>query len=369
MKRIGIDARLYYQTGVGVYLRNLISEISPLDKENQYYLYLRPQDKERFELPDNFIIRHTNASWHSFSEQWQFYWQLMSDRLDLMHFTYFSYPILYKKPYITTVHDVTPLLFKTGKASTKNPIIYWIKYKVFSYVLKSQINNSKHIITPTNAVKNQILSIYKNINHEKITSIYEGINQELLTCKIDVKQQNNILLKGKFMIYVGNFYPHKNVENLIKAFSIVKTQVKLILIGPHDHFSSQILNLIKVKKQEERIKLFDNANIQDLTFAYKNAVALIHPSRSEGFGLPIVEAMHFNLPIIASNIPVFQELLGSQYQSFNPENIVEIAEKISEFIKQDKQRTTYMNVDRFSFLEMAKKTLVIYKKILYSDLL
>lgn len=365
MKKIGIDARLYYQTGVGVYLRNLISEIGHLDKENQYYLYIRPQDKKKIEFPDNFIIRYTNAPWHSFAEQWQFYWQLMSDRLDLMHFTYFSYPILYKKPYIATVHDITPLLFKTGKASTKNPIIYWIKHKVFCYVLKSQIYNSEHVITPTIAVKDQILSIYKNIKNEEITSIYEGINQELLFCKTDAKQQDNPLFQGKFMIYVGNFYPHKNVENLIRAFSIAKTQVKLLLIGPHDHFSNRILNLIKAKNQEDRIKLFDNATIQDLTFAYKNAVALIHPSRSEGFGLPIVEAMHFDLPIIASNIPVFQELMENQNISFDPNNINEMAEKISEFIKQDKQKIKYNNMIRFSFLEMAKKTLVIYKKILY----
>lgn len=369
MKRIGIDARLYYQTGVGVYLRNLISEISLLDNENQYYLYLRPQDKEKLKLPENFNIRYTNAAWHSFAEQWQFYWQLMSDNLDLMHFTYFSYPILYRRPYIATVHDVTPLLFKTGKASTKNPLIYWIKHKVFSYVLKSQINNSTHIITPTNAVKNQILSIYKNIKYEKITPIYEGINQELLSCKIDAKQRDNPLFKSKFVIYVGNFYPHKNVENLIRAFSIVKTQVKLLLIGPHDHFSSRILNLIKKKKQEERIKLFDNATIYNLTYAYKNAIALIHPSYSEGFGLPIVEAMHFNLPIIASNIPVFQELLENKYTSFDPNNTNEIAEKISKFVKQERQQIKYINLVRFSFVEMAKKTLAIYKKTLYSDLL
>jgi len=365
MKRIGIDARLYYQTGVGVYLRNLISEISQLDTENQYYIYLRPQDNKTIDLPDNFIIRHTNASWHSFSEQWRFYWQLKSDNLDLMHFTYFSYPILYKKPFVATVHDITPFLFKTGKASTKNPIIYWIKHKVFSYVLKSQIYNSKCIITPTIAVKNQILSIYKDIKQEKITPIYEGINQELLLSKIDVKQQNNILLQGKFLIYVGNFYPHKNVENLIKAVSIISEPVKLILIGPHDHFSNRILNLIKEKKQEHRVKLFDNASVSDLLFAYKNAMALVHPSCSEGFGLPIVEAMYFNLPIIASNIPVFQELIGKQYHSFNPNDINNMAMKIREFVNQKTEKIIYKDINRFSFSEMAKKTLVIYKKIMY----
>ena len=366
MKRIGIDARLYYQTGVGVYLRNLISEISRFDNENQYYLYLRPQDKDKLKFPDNFIIRYTNASWHSFTEQWQFHWQLMSDNLDLMHFTYFSYPVLYERPYIATVHDVTPLLYKTGKASTKNPIIYWIKHNVFSYVLKSQINNAKHIVTPTNAVKNQILFIYKNIKKEKITPIYEGINQELLSCKIDAKQQDNPLFQGKFMVYVGNFYPHKNVENLIKAFSMIKSPIKLILIGPHDYFSSKILNLIKEKKQEHKIKLFDDANIKDLVYAYQNALALIHPSRSEGFGLPIIEAMHFSLPIVASNISVFQELIGKQYVSFNPDSINNMAEKMNMSIKQEKQNIIYKDMNRFSFSEMAKKTLVIYKKILYS---
>src|SRR5690606_5366249 len=92
-----------------------------------------------------FVKREVHSRWHSLSEQLAFYQVLMRDNLDLMHFTYFSYPVLYRRPFVATIHDVTPLIFKTGKASTLPGFLYEIKHSVFQYVMSQQLKNSRAV--------------------------------------------------------------------------------------------------------------------------------------------------------------------------------------------------------------------------------
>jgi len=361
MKRIGIDGRLYFQTGVGTYLQNLLfnlHKIIPLDWE--VFVYLIKEDFSKIDFAaKNFIKKQADFRWHSFKEQLSFCDILKKHNLDLVHFTYFSYPILYPKPFVSTIHDITPLLFKTGRASTKNIIVYEIKHAFLKTVFNSQIKKAKNIITPSKTVKKQLIDYYGKEYENKIVPIYEGINQQLIG-----KKQNNELkrkFKKDFIIYIGNYYPHKNVERLICAFSKVKKDVQLILVGPDDYFSKKVSLLIKKLHQENRILMYHNAKLSDLVFFYNNALFLIHPSLSEGFGLPIIEAMHFNLPVVASNIDVFKEVLENQYVSFNPYDISDIYEKINYAVK-DKLSADYSKIiKRYSFKNMAEETYKIYE--------
>ena len=363
MKKIGIDARLYSQTGVGTYLKNLLYYLEKKELTAEfYYVYMMPEDYDRVLFKNkNIIKKKVNYRWHSIGEQFGFAIKLYSDNLDLMHFTYFSYPILYFKKFVATVHDTTPLLFKTGKASTKNQLIYNIKHIFFKIILRHQITNTSRIITPTNTVMKQLLSLYGEKISKKTVPIYEGVSYQILESK-----ENKGLSKkfNNFFIYVGNFYPHKNVENLIKAFKNVNEKYNLILLGPDDYFTKRILRCIDTLKSNDKIFLLKNPSFQDLVFFYKNAMALIHPSLSEGFGLPLVEAAYFNCPIIASDIKVFKELLGNNYLSFNPNDIDNIAEKIKKFIEK-KTKFDYKNIiGKYSFNKMTNETVKIYQEVL-----
>ncbi|OGK09903.1 hypothetical protein A2767_01775 [Candidatus Roizmanbacteria bacterium RIFCSPHIGHO2_01_FULL_35_10] len=384
MLKIGIDARLYGQTGVGVYLRNLLFYLKKNVKTNfLFYIYLLPQDYDKVDFKNkNFIKKLVYSPWHTFSEQLEFCKVLYKDNLDLMHFTYFSYPVLYKRKFIATIHDTTPLIYKTGKASTKSAFLYELKFQVFKFVISQQIKNAKLIITPTYTVKKQLTDFFGKKYSPKIKAVFEGVDYELINeanrhsgefAELGGRLQNRSFEQrfrtsrndeSRFFIYIGNFYPHKNVENLIEAFSKVKTDAKLILIGPDDYFSQRLFQSINRLKQNKRIFFYHNPNKEDLVFFYKNASALIHPSLSEGFGLPIVESMYFNLPIIASNIDVFKEILGKKYISFNPKDLLDIAEKIKLFQKSEK-KIDYGNFGKkFSFGKMAKQTLEYYNQVL-----
>lgn len=363
MKKIGIDARLYFQTGVGVYLRNLLFYLQKQSPDDFIFnIYLMKNDAKKINFSNkNFIKREIIFPWHSFTEQIDFGKILYQDNLDLMHFTYFSYPITYKKKFIATVHDTTPLTYKTGMASTKNPVYYEVKHFFFRIVISSQIRNALTIITPTNTVKEQIIQLFGQTIAKKIHPLYEGINFELIN-----STENQALgkkFKRNFFIYTGNFYPHKNVERLIEAFAKVNNNSLLILIGPNSYFSERLARYIKKLNRQDKIIFFHNPSHSDMIYFYKHAQALINPSLSEGFGLPLVEAAYFNLPIIASDIPVFKELFDIHYLAFNPLDVNDIANKIKIFI-DNKPKFEYRELlKNYSFAKMTKDTLELYKKI------
>ena len=363
MKKIGIDARLYFQTGVGVYLNNFLYYLQKLAPQDmKFYVYVMEQDASQVELQgEQFIKRIVNAKWHTFAEQSSFYNALMKDDLDLMHFTYFSYPVLYRRPFITTIHDVTPLTNKTGRASTLPWLAYEIKHQAFRYVLGSQVKNAATIITPTVFVKDQLVKIYGKKYEEKIIPIYEGVSYKLMQKKENTQLRHEF--KKPFFLYIGNFYPHKNVESLIEAFiKLDRNNTDLVLVGPDNYFADKLLADVE-QSGVDNIHFYHTGSMGDLVYFYKNALALVNPSFSEGFGLPLIEAAYFNTPVIASDLPVFHETLGESYLSFNPHRVDDIAEKLSMCL-QNPRLPHYPDITKkFSFEEMTKKIIGVYSGI------
>lgn len=363
MKRIGIDARLYFQTGVGTYVRNLLHYLQELDTtDTEFYIYVMSGDVKKIELTaKNFILRPVTYKWHSLNEQIGFALDLYKDKLDLMHFTYFSHPILYRKKFISSIHDATLIHSKTGKASTRNIFYYEIKHWAFKLALAHQVKGSAAIITPTKTVKNQIVELYGNKYADKIYPIYEGVDYQLM--QTQENKELSTKFKKPFLMYVGNFYPHKNVERLLAAFASVKEDIQLVLIGPQNYFSDRIVQLIRQDNRlENRVIFYPNASNRDLVYFYKHARAYIQPSLSEGFGLPLVEAMYFGCSVVASNIEVFQELLGKNCTYFDPYSIQEMRCVIEENIK--KPISTRITPLIFSFKIMSEEIYSIYIKSL-----
>lgn len=363
MKRLAIDARLYSQTGVGTYLRNLLMYLPYfLPKDIDVTVYLHECDADKKEELTFSNIKTLSIPWHSFSEQTVLYQELMKENYDLVHFPYFGYPVLYTRPYIATIHDVTPLLFKTGKASTKNGITYAMKHAVFSHVLKSQAQNAKAIITPTKTVRDQLCALYPDISSQKIIPLYEGIDRDLLQVKSDFSQSSKI--KDPYLLYVGNYYPHKNISLLLEAWAGYEISYTLVCAGPDDFFRKGIEEKAKQLRISDKIFFIKSPSREQLKGLYQNAKALIHPSLSEGFGLPIVEAMYFELPVIASAIPVFQELLDTTYFSFSPDSPQSVYDAIHMWEEKNGKVDYSTRLSLFSFEKMAQETAKLYTSVL-----
>lgn len=364
MKKIGIDARLIDQTGVGTYIQNLLIELEKIPVSNiEFYVYMTGSGKKRWSSKrPHFHVRSSNIRWHSLREQFQFLSQLYSDNLDLVHFTYFSHPILYTRPFVITIHDLIPLYFPTGEASTLIPPIYWLKKQAARLTFAQAVQMSRGIFTPTHAVKEQIIQKYGKQFGDKITVTHEGTSVTLTLA--DETSSLKTKYSKPFIFRLGNFYPHKNVGKLIEAFENITEDVDLILVGPQDFFSSKVKDQVQASAKKDRIHFHLNPSIDDIVFFYKHAKALIQPSLDEGFGLPLLEASYFGCPALASDIPVFHELLGDSFYSFDPNDTQSIAMAISNRLTDPAPKKAYYNSKEFSFEKMTRETMAVYRSLI-----
>lgn len=369
--KIGIDARLWNETGVGRYIRNLVRELQKIDTKNQYVLFCLSKDAKeilRSAQDDNFKIVTADIRWHSLREQMEFPKIISAQKLDLVHFTYFSVPLLYKGPFVLTIHDLIIHHFNTGEASTLPNFLYTSKRIGYKFIIQTASIRAKKIITVSLATKEEIVAHLK-VLPEKVEVTYEGIDEELI-----LKSSNKpASVPDDFILYVGNAYPHKNLKTLIDAFSILisknqKLKTKLILVGKDDFFYKRLKSDFS-KSIHERIIFFHDISDRELAYLYQNARCYVMPSLMEGFGLPLVEAMSNECLVLASNIPVHHEICRDAAIYFDPTNVKELKLKMEEVcIKNDNQFSEYKKVGfkrakDFSWRTMAEKTLHMYEEV------
>ncbi len=174
MKRIGIDARLINQTGVGRYTRELVENLGKIDKENTYFIFLRQTEYQSLKFKSlNFKKRLADIRWHSLKEQIFMPWILWREHLDLVHFPYFSVPIFYPGKFVVTIHDLILDHFETGQASTLPFFIYKIKRWGYKIVIWVTLHRAVRVITVSEATKKEIVEHYA-IKPEKIEVTYEA---------------------------------------------------------------------------------------------------------------------------------------------------------------------------------------------------
>lgn len=172
--KIGIDTRLWGQTGVGRYLEQLVVNLAKVDKESRYVLFLRPPEHQSLKVSgENFIKKLADIRWHSLKEQIILPFILWREHLDLVHFPYFSVPIFYPGKFVVTIHDLILDHFDTGKASTLPRFIYRVKRLGYKLVMGIALHRAAKIITVSENTKKEIVNHYK-ISPEKVVVTYEA---------------------------------------------------------------------------------------------------------------------------------------------------------------------------------------------------
>lgn len=363
--KIGIDCRLWNETGVGRYIRNLVAELADIDKENEYILFFRKQEYETVPLPHkNFQKIQADVVWHSIKEQTEFKKILEKEKLDLVHFPYFSYPVGYKGKFVITIHDLIIDHFPTGKASTLSAPFYFFKRLGYQFVLQNGIKHAQKVIAVSGATKQEIIDHYRP-NPEKVIVTYEGIDKQ-----ISSNNQEKIDVKKPFFFSVGNAYPHKNLDRLVEAFKLFHEKnpdCSYVFVGKEDYFSKRLQQFVKEKGLDASVFFYKTVTDGQLAYLYHNALGVVVPSLMEGFGLPALEAMSNECLVVCSEIPAFLEVCGDVPLYFDPYNIVDIAEKLETAYKrkvthiQEKKKQGVIRAKKFSWREMAKQTVEIYQ--------
>ncbi|MFA5051370.1 MAG: glycosyltransferase family 1 protein [Patescibacteria group bacterium] len=366
--RIGLDARFYGPTGKGIgrYTQKLIASLEKSNQKDDYFIFLRQEGFNLYQ-PQNPHFHKVLADypWYSWQEQVLFPKQLASQRLDLVHFLHFNVPLFYLGKFVVTIHDLTHNQ-TTPKASTHRKSIFYFKKIIYYLIIKNAMQRAEKIITVSNFIKDSIVKQYK-INSKKISVTYEAAD---MVPKIPDSNQPAGGLES-YLLYVGNAYPHKNLERLIKAFKIVLSkhpEIHLILVGKMDYFYQNLQKLTQELGLEEKVIFPGQASDEKLARLYENGLAYVFPSLSEGFGLPGLEAMKFGLPVIASKHQPLPEIYGSAALYFNPKNIEEMAATINQVIENKNLREELIQkgseqIKKYSWEKCAQETEEIYKTL------
>lgn len=355
-KKIGFDGRLWGESGVGRYIRNLVRGIEGKELSDDFVIFLTSEyyDKVNFSNP-KISKKRADVRWHTLSEQVKFLRILERENFDLVHFPYFSYPIFYKKAFVITIHDLIIDHYPTGIASSLPLPIYRLKHYGYKKIIKNAVKNACKIISPSNATKEELVSLY-NADNSKIEVVYEGFDPLIKS------SSGNKLVSDNFILYVGNAYPHKNLERLIEAFNKIRSKydVDLVMIGRKDFFYERLDKNIK------GLKVINNVDDSTLFEYYTKARLFVMPSLMEGFGLPVLEAMNLSCPVVSSNSRALKEIGSDGCLYFDPFNVNDMADKISKVLEgkvdlKDQIRKAQSRAQKFSWEKCTNETLKVYE--------
>ena len=367
--QIAIDARFYglYHAGLGRYTKNLIHYLSRIDTDDLFTLFVL--EKYRNEsFPKNFSLQVVDAPHHSIAEQIKLPLALAKGRYDLVHFPHFIVPILnFSTPFVVTIHDLIKHKHVGLDATTLSPFMYAVKNKAYRLDMWWAVNRSRHIITPTHFVKNDIVDWF-NVSDSKISVTYEGIDTDLSNHQT-INEPLHVLEKygitNKFVMYVGNAYPYKRVDVLIDALNDMPEDITLLLVGSRNSFYQKIEDMAKQKGLSHRVNILGYVDDEELSVLYSQASVFVSASAEEGFGIPPLEAMSASCPVVLSDIPVHREVCGDGALYVNEGDSQGFARKVNDLNSNSTLRNTQINlglgkVTEYSWERMATETLSLY---------
>lgn len=340
-----------------------------IDFDNQYFVFLRRENWDEFQpRSQNFAKVLADVPWYTLREQIQMPRILEKCGLDLAHFPHFNVPVSYKGKFIVTIHDLILFRYPTRKASTLSAPAYFLKKKAYHQVINRAIKKSEKIIAVSEHTKKDILKNFK-ISPQKILVTCEGVDlseQPPRDTSETILQKYGII--RPYILYVGNAYPHKNLDRLVLAFKEVAKRhsgLNLVLAGKEDYFYKRLKKFV-ADSHISNVFFPGHVDETDLPMIYREAKLYVFPSLYEGFGLPPLEAMARNIPVASSNASCLPEILGNAAFFFDPRGISEIAEAIEKVLTDNALRKKLIEVgkkqiQKYSWEKMARETLDIYK--------
>lgn len=360
-------------SGVETYIYYLIKYISKLDSENNYILFANAKKDQSRHIPDfgrkNITIIQTN----------------IPNKILNIGLLYFNYPkldrLLEKKLKLKIDAFIFPdlrpyaLSKKTASIQTVHdlcfehfPKFFSLKSRLWFKLLqpKKLINKANHVIAVSNSTKKDLINTYK-ISASKIEVIYEGIDDQFTAgindlTWIDIRSKYH--LPENYLLFLSTLEPRKNLKNLLLAFEEYKlsnNSTKLVLVGK-EH--PDIFSKLQIPPSKDIIQTGFISEAEKPYF-YKHAKALVYPSYFEGFGLPLLEAMKCDTPIITSNNSSMPEIAGKCAIYIDPNDTKTILEALRKIENPEEQKklaaNCHLQIKKFSWNECAKSTSQIIK--------
>lgn len=375
--RIGIDARLFglEHAGLGRYVSKLVETVLKQDKKNKYVLFLTSKHASDFQDKKRVKVVVCDIPIYSFSEQILLPFVFQKEKLDLLHIPHFNAPLLYPGKYVLTIHDLIKHDSRGMATTTRKPFLYFLKRAGYLLLTGLITKRASAILVPSNFVKEDVAKRLK-VPLKKITVTYEAVSSSLKEVVLSSKEKKEILAKyhlsQPFIIYTGSVYPHKNVDVLIEAVEkhnkLRELDLELALVCSRSVFWDRTNKKITDKGIAHWVKMLGFVDDADVSKLYSLALALVHPSKMEGFGLTGLEAMSLGLPVISSNASCLPEVYGDAAIFFDPDSVTDLVSCLDELIKNSQLREEmsekgYLQARKYSWTKMGAETISVYNSL------
>lgn len=358
-KRIAIDARII-NSSTGRYVERLLTYLQQTDRDNDYIVLVPSKDRDHWTpSADNFQVLSADFANYSFAEQLGFCKFLYELDADLVHFCMPQQPVFYRKPHVTTVHDLT--LLKTYN-SDKNWLSYHAKQlvgRVLFYVIG---HTSAQMITPSEFTKKEYVR-HANIPENKVTVTYESAD----VLSESPKRPEQVNETANYLLYVGQQSDYKNIRQLMQAHQVLRAErpdLELVLVGSLNEAAKRNQKWAE-EKGLQGIVYTGFVSDDELAWLYQHCRVYVFPSLMEGFGLPGLEAMIHGAPVASSSATCLPEVYGDAALYFNPTSVQEMAATIASIVDDEKVRSDliekgHKKAGEYSWQRMAEQTRRVY---------
>jgi len=374
--KIGYDAKRAFAnfTGLGNYARSTISNICIVFPAHEYYLYTPTKVADGasdfiHDIKNAHIRGPRNLFYGTFSAAWRRFGiaaDAAHDQIDLYHGLSHEIPDGIEKTNIKTVVTIHDLIFKRFPNYYKK-----IDRKIYDNKIKHAVKFAHKIIAISEQTKKDIIEFYQ-VAENKIEVIYQACDAifEKKQTSVEINLiKETYALPANYLLYVGTIEERKNALVILQAMLALPSHVKSVMVGKKKSYGLIIDAFIKKHELNDRVIQINQVDFKDLPAIYQAATIFIYPSKFEGFGIPIIEALHSETPVIAAKGSCLAEAGGPNSLYFEPSNAEELTGLIADLLADESKRKSMAAsgkkyVEKFNGDKIATELMCLYQSIL-----
>ncbi|MBP9818197.1 glycosyltransferase family 4 protein [Candidatus Shapirobacteria bacterium] len=357
----GFEANQKIRVGSGQYAFNLLTSLQKIDHSNIYHIYLK--DQPLTDMPPE----STNWHYHVFGpkKMWTRFalplrLLLNPDKIKLFYTPTHYGPSFSFIPYIPTIHDIGYL--QTPEQFTKKD---YYQLKLWT---SQSIRQASQIIAVSNFTKNELIKTFAS--PQRISIIENGVGD---APSINKTTQETILKKfnlaSPYFLSLGTLKPNKNYPFIIEGFAkflSLSPKYQLVIAGKKGWLFDDIFKTVQQLGIEKQVIFTDYITETEKWALLSNAFVTVIPSLYEGFGIPALESQKVGVPVIASQIPSYQEVLGNSALLVDPTNTQSLTESLVKICHKDTRQKIidagFANVKRYSWDKSAQKLIEVFSQ-------
>jgi len=324
--KIGIDAHVLGKNlgGVERFVAELINALPAKTPEHEYVVFVTQSAYKKLKAKSDAKVQYVPLAFaHPLLERLVLLpWLAYKYQLDALMVQRLAPWFCGRCQLVVAIHDLTPIKFADAYKGLSNTLV--------RLLTKNTIQRANLILTPTKAIKDEILTYSPNTS-ATIAHFYNGVD----TSAFSKPSRHNS--DGRYLLTVGAIERRKNIETIIKALPLLDDQkIKLrIMGGIRDQlYFDELMLLAQSLNLTDRIEYMGFVSESELVATYQNAALFVSASLDEGFNIPPLESMACGVTVVCSNIPVHLELFKDAAAFFDPTAVSELGAKINAMLDQ-----------------------------------